>query len=91
MLGAHWQLGMSYSNFLLSVSQVIPLASFWFGVGKGALFGLLIALVACHFGLRIRPDTESLRYGTTQAVVVAITVVLIADAALAMLFSNVGM
>lgn len=90
MLGAHWQLGMSYSQFLFSVSQVIPLASFWFGVGKGALFGLLIALVACHFGLRIRPDTESLRHGTTQAVVVAITVVLIADAALAMLFSSVG-
>jgi phospholipid/cholesterol/gamma-HCH transport system permease protein len=55
------------------------------------VFGALIALVACHFGLRIRPDTESLRGGTTQSVVAAITVVLVADAAFAVLFSGVGM
>jgi ABC-type multidrug transport system fused ATPase/permease subunit len=27
---------------------------------KGAVFGFLIALVACHFGLRVQPNTESL-------------------------------
>ena len=33
----------------------------WLGVCKGAVFGALIALVACHFGLRIRPDTGESR------------------------------
>ena len=91
MLGAHWQLGIGYDQFLLRLPQVVPLANLWLGVGKGAVFGALIALVACHFGLRIQPDTDSLRRGTTQAVVTAITVVLLADAAFAVLFSGVGM
>jgi len=91
MLGAYWQLGLGYDQFLQRLPQVVPLANLWLGVGKGAVFGALIALVACHFGLRIQPDTESLRRGTTQAVVTAITVVLLADAGFAVLFSDVGM
>ena len=37
------------------------------------VFGMLIALVACHFGLRIQPNTQSLGEGTTTSVVVSIT------------------
>jgi len=55
------------------------------------VFGMLIALVACHFGLRIRPNTESLGQGVTASVVSAITVVIIADAVFAVLFSDVGL
>jgi phospholipid/cholesterol/gamma-HCH transport system permease protein len=54
------------------------------------VFGLLIALVACDFGLRIEPNTESLGIGTTNSVVTSITVVIIVDAALAILFKDVG-
>jgi len=54
------------------------------------VFGALIALVSCHFGLRIEPNTESLGRGTTSAVVASITVVILADAVFAIAFSNVG-
>jgi len=47
--------------------------------------------VACYFGLRIKPNTESLGAGTTNSVVVAITGVLVADAVFAVLFAHVGM
>ena len=50
----------------------------------------LIALVACHFGLRIEPNTESLGIGTTNSVVTSITAVIIADAVFAILFNDVG-
>ena len=50
----------------------------------------LIALIACHFGLRIEPNTESLGTGTTNSVVTAITMVIIVDAAFAVMFSDVG-
>jgi len=50
----------------------------------------VIALVACHFGLRIKPNTESLGRGTTTSVVTAITVVIVADAVYAIIFSGVG-
>ncbi len=44
------------------------------------VFGALIALVACHFGMRIKPNTESLGAGTTNSVVTSITTVVLADA-----------
>jgi phospholipid/cholesterol/gamma-HCH transport system permease protein len=90
MLGAKWQLGISYSTFLHRLPQVVPLTSLWFGVCKGALFGALIALVACYFGLRIRPDTRGLAAGTTQSVVTALTLVLLVDAVLAVAFAHMG-
>jgi phospholipid/cholesterol/gamma-HCH transport system permease protein len=69
---------------------VVEPASLWFGVCKGALFGSLVALIACYFGLRIRPDTEGLAAGTTQSVVTSLTLVLLADALLAVVFAHVG-
>jgi phospholipid/cholesterol/gamma-HCH transport system permease protein len=51
---------------------------------------MLIAIIACHYGLRIKPNTESLGQGTTSSVVVSITSVIIADAFFAVLFRNVA-
>ena len=68
----------------------MPIANLWLGLGKSVVFGALIALIACHFGLRIEPDTESLGAGTTQSVVMAITTVIIVDAIFAVMFSQVG-
>jgi phospholipid/cholesterol/gamma-HCH transport system permease protein len=55
------------------------------------VFGILIALIGCHFGLRVQPNTQSLGAGTTASVVTAITVVILVDALFAVLFSQVGM
>jgi phospholipid/cholesterol/gamma-HCH transport system permease protein len=90
MMAASWELDISYRQFLHVLPSVVPVANLWLGVGKGMLFGVLIALVACHYGLRIRPNTESLAAGTTDSVVTAITVVILFDAASAVLFSSVG-
>jgi phospholipid/cholesterol/gamma-HCH transport system permease protein len=46
--------------------------------------------VACHFGFRIKPNTESLGRGTTASVVTAITGVILIDALYAMLFDEMG-
>jgi phospholipid/cholesterol/gamma-HCH transport system permease protein len=73
------------------VPRVVPIANYWIGLGKGMVFGVIIALVSCHFGLRVKPNTESLGAGTTRSVVVAISSVLVADAIFAVLFSHVGM
>jgi phospholipid/cholesterol/gamma-HCH transport system permease protein len=91
MVGARLQLGISFEDFLHGLSRVVPLSNVWFGVGKGALFGMLVALISCYFGFRVRPDTESLSDGTTRAVVTGLTAVLIVDAVLAITFSHFGM
>jgi len=91
MVAAHFTLGVGYSYFLDAIPDVVPIANYWIGLGKSVVFGAIVALVACHFGLRIEPNTESLGAGTTSSVVVAITCVLVADAVFAVLFSHVGM
>jgi phospholipid/cholesterol/gamma-HCH transport system permease protein len=91
MAGARLQLGIAPADFLRGIVRVVPLANVLFGVGKGALFGATVALISCHFGFRIRPDSDSLAAGTTQSVVTSLTAVLIIDAALAIVFSDLGM
>jgi phospholipid/cholesterol/gamma-HCH transport system permease protein len=90
MLAGKLELGMSMSYFLRELPDAVPIANYWIGLAKGVVFGALIALVACHFGLRIKPNTESLGQGTTTSVVTAITVAILADAVFAVVFNGVG-
>jgi phospholipid/cholesterol/gamma-HCH transport system permease protein len=91
MVAANVEVGIGYRYFIESLPGSVPAANIWLGVGKGVVFGLLIALLACHFGLRIRPNTESLGAGTTSSVVTAITIVILVDAVFAIIFRNVGL
>ncbi|MBS1187521.1 MAG: transport system permease protein [Burkholderiaceae bacterium] len=90
MAAAHLELGLSPIYFLQKLPSAVPLANYWIGLGKGLVFGTVIALIACHFGLRIQPNTESLGHGTTISVVTSITLVILADAVFAIIFSGVG-
>ncbi len=91
MLSAKHSLDIGFQQFFLKLPDTIPLVNVFIGLGKSAVFGLIIALVACHFGFRIKPNTESLGAETTNSVVAAITGVIMADAMFAILFMGVGM
>ena len=90
MAAAMIELNLSPAYFIQKLPDAVPLANYTIGLAKGAVFGSLIALVACHFGLRIKANTESLGQGTTTSVVTAITVVILADAVFAIVFNGVG-
>jgi phospholipid/cholesterol/gamma-HCH transport system permease protein len=90
MASAKVELNLSARYFVQKLPDAVPLANYIIGLLKGTVFGVLIALVSCHFGLRIEPNTESLGRGTTTSVVTAITVVILADAVFAIIFSGVG-
>lgn len=90
MVAANVELGLSPTYFIRELPDAVPIANYWIGLGKGVVFGSLIALVACHFGLRIEPNTESLGRGTTTSVVTSITIVILADAVFAIVFNGVG-
>lgn len=90
MVSAKIELALSARYFLQKLPDAVPLMNYIIGLLKGMTFGVLIALVSCHFGLRIKPNTESLGRGTTTSVVTAITVVILADAVFAIIFSGVG-
>ncbi|MDE3011156.1 MAG: ABC transporter permease [Pseudomonadota bacterium] len=91
MLAAQAELGIDPLRFVQGLPAAVPIANLLLGWTKAVLFGGLIALLACHFGLRIEPNTESLGAGVTQSVVVSITAVIVVDAIFAVAFSNVGL
>ena len=62
----------------------------WLAMGKSVVFGVFIALIGCHWGLRVQPNTQSLGAGTTASVVSSITMVIIVDAIFAVAFKDVG-
>lgn len=91
MLAADLSLGISPIFFMKALPAAVSLPNLVLGMSKSVVFGILIALIGCHFGLRVEPNTESLGEGTTASVVTAITMVILVDALFAVLFSNVGM
>ncbi len=91
MLAAKIELGLDFAVFIELLPKVVPIANLWIGIGKGVFFGFLIALIACHFGLKIKPNTESLSANTTSSVVTAIATVLLIDAVFAILTRGLGM
>jgi len=90
MVAADIALGISPTFFVQALPAAVDVANLTLAVGKTVVFGLLIALIGCHFGLRVEPNTESLGKGTTASVVTSITVVIIVDALFAIAFKDIG-
>lgn len=91
MVSAQLQLDISYGYFFETLPKAVPVANLWIGLAKGVVFGIAIALVACHFGLRVQPNTESLSSNTTASVVSAITVVILLDSIFAIATRSIGL
>ena len=83
-------LDITPSFFMQAMPGAVKVANLTLAVSKSVVFGVLIALVGCHYGLRVEPNTQSLGRGTTASVVAAITVVILVDAVFAIVFRSVG-
>jgi phospholipid/cholesterol/gamma-HCH transport system permease protein len=90
MLAADVSLGITPTFFARALPEAVQLGNLLLATSKSIVFGLLIALIGCHYGLRVEPNTQSLGAGTTASVVTSITVVIIVDALFAVAFRNVG-
>jgi phospholipid/cholesterol/gamma-HCH transport system permease protein len=89
-LSADLVMGVSPAYFLSALPAAVQASNLTLAVGKSVVFGVLIALIGCHYGLRVEPNTESLGQGTTASVVTSITVVILVDALFAVVFKDVG-
>ncbi|MDB5884060.1 MAG: hypothetical protein JWR74_231 [Polaromonas sp.] len=90
MLAANVAMDVTPSFFINALPAAVKVSNLLLATAKSVVFGLLIALVGCHYGLRVKPNTESLGQGTTASVVTSITVVILVDALFAVLFKSVG-
>lgn len=65
--------------FLRSAIDSVGMNDFLSGICKTPVFGAIIALVGCHFGLTTTGGTEGVGQSTTRTVVVVSIAILIAD------------
>jgi len=90
MLAADIAMDITPAYFVNALPAAVSLSNLGIAVLKSVVFGVLIALIGCHYGMRVEPNTESLGKGTTASVVTSITVVILVDALFAIVFRNVG-
>jgi phospholipid/cholesterol/gamma-HCH transport system permease protein len=91
MLAADISLQISPQFFINALPAAVEPANLVLASCKSVVFGILIALIGCHYGLRVKPNTESLGQGTTASVVTSITVVILVNAVFAIVFKDVGL
>ena len=73
-------------QYLIRMNEAIAPTTFWTGVIKAPVFGMLIAMAGTYRGMQVHGSSRELGRLTTVAVVQAIFVVLLADALFAVLF-----
>ncbi len=91
MLAADLVMGVTPAYFFEALPRAVNVSNLGLAVGKSVVFGLLIAIIGCHYGLRVKPNTQSLGQGTTASVVSSITMVILVDALFAVVFKDIGL
>jgi phospholipid/cholesterol/gamma-HCH transport system permease protein len=79
MLISDLEFNIQWQFFLRSALSVVTMADFASGMMKTPVFGAIIALVGCHFGMTTRGGTAGVGNSTTRTVVVVSIAILIAD------------
>lgn len=72
-------LGIPYETYMNNMLNQVKLVDFWTGVVKGAIFGLLIGVIACGNGLRVTGGAAGVGRATTQTVVQCVVAIVVAD------------
>jgi phospholipid/cholesterol/gamma-HCH transport system permease protein len=79
MLVTSSQFNIQPGFFLRTALESVTMNDFLSGICKSPVFGAIIALVGCHFGLTTTGGTEGVGRATTRTVVVVSIAILIAD------------
>jgi phospholipid/cholesterol/gamma-HCH transport system permease protein len=82
-------LDLPWSQFVMRLDASLSDTTFWAGMVKAPVFGLLIALTGTLRGLQVRESSRELGRLTTVAVVQSIFLVIFADALFAVYFLEI--
>jgi phospholipid/cholesterol/gamma-HCH transport system permease protein len=83
--------GMNPDIFITRLKEAISLTHFKVGMIKAPFMALVIGIVACTEGLRVKGSAESLGIQTTTSVVKSIFLVIVLDGIFAMFFASIDM
>ena len=82
--------GMSPEIFIARLHEAVSVTHFEVGMIKAPFMALVIGLVACSEGLRVKGSAELLGLRTTNSVVKSIFIVIVLDGIFAMFFASIG-
>jgi phospholipid/cholesterol/gamma-HCH transport system permease protein len=82
---------MNPDVFIARLRDAISVTHFKVGMIKAPFMALVIGIVACSEGLKVRGSAESLGLQTTASVVKSIFLVIILDGLFAIYFASIGM
>ena len=87
------QLGLDSDVFYQLTLEAVNITGFLTGLVKAAVFGTLIALIACYLGLTVQPwqGSEGVGRATTNTVVYSIVAIIGADAVFTLIFYSYGL
>jgi len=80
------QYEISFEEFYRSVVETARWSDFGSGIGKSAVFGLIIAVVGCYQGFNVEGGTEGVGRATTETVAIASVAICLSDFLLTKLF-----
>jgi phospholipid/cholesterol/gamma-HCH transport system permease protein len=83
--------GMSPTIFIARLHEAVSVTHFEVGIIKAPFMALVIGIVACSEGLRVKGSAESLGRQTTTSVVKSIFCVIVLDGLFAVFFASIGM
>jgi phospholipid/cholesterol/gamma-HCH transport system permease protein len=83
--------GIDPDIYLQRLKEAISLDSFNVGIIKAPFMALVIGVVACVEGLKVKGSSESLGLQTTASVVESIFLVIVLDGLFAIFFASIGM
>lgn len=88
MFISYIQLEVSPQNFIDRLYMILPPRHFFVGFFKAPLFALFIASIACRLGLSSEPNSLSIGINTTKTVVQSIVSVILLNAIIAVILSE---
>jgi phospholipid/cholesterol/gamma-HCH transport system permease protein len=83
-------LDISPATFIERLRDAVSMWSFWVGIIKAPFFAFMIAMIGCYEGFQVTGSATSVGQRTTRAVVEAIFLVIVIDAAFSIFFQVVG-
>jgi phospholipid/cholesterol/gamma-HCH transport system permease protein len=87
MVMSKFMLHVSYYEFLTRLKLEVGTKQLMLGLYKAPAFALLISLVGCFQGFRVRTNADSIGSQTTKSVVQALFLIIIADAVYSIIYS----
>jgi phospholipid/cholesterol/gamma-HCH transport system permease protein len=82
---------MGPAIFIARLHEAVSVTHFEVGIIKAPFMALVIGIVACSEGLRVKGSAESLGRQTTTSVVKSIFLVIVLDGLFAVFFASIGM